>query len=177
MNNRLAHLKPTVVCLCGSTKFKDEFLLAQKRETLTGKIVLSVGWFSHADADVFYPNEQEKQMLDDLHKRKIDLADEILIIDVNGYIGESTRSEIEYATKLQLPVRYLTKEATVSDQPNEPVFVLYASDWQAVPTLNFYIDRCENIERALALTKRMSDFGKFALAHPELMKESDADQS
>lgn len=99
--------KPTVVCLCGSTKFKQEFIDANFRETMAGKIVLSVGWFSHADGNVYTPTEEEKAALDELHLRKIDLADEVLILNVGGYIGQSTRRELEYATAQGKVVRYL----------------------------------------------------------------------
>ena len=95
-----------VVTLCGSTRFKDAFLEAQKRLTLAGNIVISVGLFGHAgDEEVW--NEGVKEMLDDMHKRKIDMADEIFVVNVGGYIGESTRSEIDYATAADKPVRYL----------------------------------------------------------------------
>ena len=95
-----------VVTLCGSTRFKDAFLEAQKRLTLAGNIVISVGLFGHAgDEEVW--NEGVKEMLDDMHKRKIDMADEIFVVNVGGYIGESTRSEIEYAAATGKPVRYL----------------------------------------------------------------------
>ncbi len=95
-----------VVTLCGSTRFRDAFLEAQKRLTLAGNIVISVGLFGHAgDEEVW--NEGVKEMLDDMHKRKIDMADEIFVVNVGGYIGESTRSEIDYATASGKPVRYL----------------------------------------------------------------------
>ena len=89
-----------IITLCGSTKFKDEFIAEQKRLTLEGNIVISVGLFGHSgDNEVW--SEETKMMLDDMHKRKIDLADEIFVINVDGYIGASTRSEIEYALKNQ----------------------------------------------------------------------------
>ena len=95
-----------VITLCGSTKFKDEFLQAQKRLTLEGNIVISVGLFGHSgDTEVL--TEGVKEMLDDMHKRKIDMADEIFVINVGGYIGSSTKSEIEYAHKTGKTVRYL----------------------------------------------------------------------
>ena len=94
-----------VVTLCGSTKFKDEFFKAQKELTLKGYIVISVGLFGHSgDNEVW--SEGTKEMLDDMHKRKIDLADEIYVINKNGYIGSSTKGEIEYAHKTNKPVRY-----------------------------------------------------------------------
>ncbi len=85
-----------VITLCGSTRFKDQFLEAQKRLTLAGNIVISVGLFGHSGDDEVW-TEGTKEMLDDMHKRKIDMADGIYVINVNGYIGSSTRSEIEYA--------------------------------------------------------------------------------
>lgn len=101
----LVDMKPIVVCLCGSTKFKDEFIAANFRETMAGRIVLSVGGFMHADS--FSVTADQKTMLDELHKRKIDLADEIFVLNVGGYIGESTRSEIEYAEAHGKPIFYL----------------------------------------------------------------------
>ena len=98
--------KYKVITLCGSTRFKEQFLEAQKRLTLDGNIVISVGLFGHSgDDEVWAPGT--KEMLDDMHKRKIDMADEIYVINVGGYIGESTRSEIEYAKKNGRGVRYL----------------------------------------------------------------------
>ena len=95
-----------IITLCGSARFKDAFLETQKRLTLEGNIVISVGLFGHSgDGEVWAPGT--KEMLDDMHKRKIDLADEIFVINVGGYIGESTRSEIEYARATGKPVRYL----------------------------------------------------------------------
>ena len=102
-----------VITLCGSTRFKDEFIEAQKRLTLEGNIVISVGLFGHSGDDEVWEDMDEgaltetKRMLDDMHKRKIDMADEIYVINVDGYIGESTRSEIEYAEKNGKEVTYL----------------------------------------------------------------------
>ena len=98
-----------VITLCGSTRFKDAFMEAQKRLTLEGNIVISVGLFGHSgDTEVL--TEGVKEMLDDMHKRKIDMADEIFVINVGGYIGSSTRSEIEYAEKTGKMVRYLESD-------------------------------------------------------------------
>jgi len=107
---RVPDIRPIVVCLCGSTKFKNEFIKANFQETMKGRIVLTVGWFSHVDKDVFYPSPEQKQMLDKLHFRKIELADEILVIDVGGYIGESTNNEIKHAELLNKPVRFWSRE-------------------------------------------------------------------
>ena len=85
-----------VITLCGSTRFKDEFLEAQKRLTLEGNIVISVGLFGHSGDDEVW-TEGMKDMLDRQHLAKIDLADEIFVVNVGGYIGDSTRREIAYA--------------------------------------------------------------------------------
>lgn len=102
-----------IVTLCGSTRFKNEFLEVQKRLTLDGNIVISVGLFGHSGDSEVWENMDEgtltktKEMLDDMHKRKIDMSDEIFVINVGGYIGDSTRSEIEYAIEHGKKVRYL----------------------------------------------------------------------
>ena len=104
-----------VITLCGSTRFKDDFMRVQKELTLKGNIVISVGLFGYSDGDDIWNKMDEetlsktKEMLDDLHKRKIDMADEIFVINVGGYIGDSTRSEIEYAINTGKKVNYLEK--------------------------------------------------------------------
>lgn len=105
--------KYKVITLCGSTRFKDAFMEAQKRLTLDGNIVISVGLFGHSGDSEVRENMDEgtftqiKEMLDDMHKRKIDMADEIFVINVDGYIGDSTRSEIAYAEAAGKIVKYL----------------------------------------------------------------------
>ena len=98
-----------VITLCGSTKFKEQFLAEQKRLTLEGNIVISVGLFGHSGDNEAW-TENIKEMLDDMHKRKIDLADEIFVINVDGYIGSSTKSEIEYAKLTNKSVKYLVND-------------------------------------------------------------------
>ena len=100
---------PEIITLCGSTRFKTAFLAEQRRLTLEGKIVISVGLFGH---DELPPGERErgneiKDMLDELHLRKIDLADRVHVINVNGYVGESTRREIDYANETGVHVTYM----------------------------------------------------------------------
>ena len=86
-----------VITLCGSTRFKNEYIEVQKRLTLDGNIVLSVGLFGHSGDSEVWENMDEgtltktKEMLDDMHKRKIDMADEIFVINVGGYIGPIRR--------------------------------------------------------------------------------------
>lgn len=95
-----------VITLCGSTRFKNQFLEQQKRLTLEGNVVISVGLFGHSgDEEVWKPGM--KEMLDKMHLQKIDMADEIFVINVGGYIGESTRREIAHAEQTGKPVRYL----------------------------------------------------------------------
>ena len=104
--------KYPVITLCGSTRFKDQFLEAQKRLTLAGNIVISVGLFGHSGDDEVW-TEGTKEMLDDMHKRKIDMADRIYVINVNGYIGSSPRSEIEYAKKKGKQVLFLEPDKAI----------------------------------------------------------------
>lgn len=110
--------RPTIICLCGSTRFRDEFARVNRELTRGGAIVVAPGVFGHS-GDPF--TEDDKQRLDELHKRKIDLADEIFVVNPpmsgwpGGYFGESTRREIEYATKHGKPVRYLTNPRPSAD--------------------------------------------------------------
>jgi len=103
--------RPKIVCLCGSTRFYETWQEVNFNETVAGKIVLSVGFWPHA-ADKAHAahvgiTPEQKIELDELHKRKIDIADEVLILNVGGYIGESTRSELDYAIEHGKVVRYL----------------------------------------------------------------------
>ena len=93
-----------VITLCGSTRFKEDFERVNRELTLAGNIVISVGCFGHS-GDVF--TEEQKVMLDDIHKRKIDMADAIYVINKGGYIGSSTRSEIQYALRLGKQIIYM----------------------------------------------------------------------
>jgi len=101
--------KPIVVCLCGSTRFVDTFNEWRKTLTLEGKIVLSIELVlpQSEREDPQHNNFQVKQMLDELHLRKIDLADEVMILNVGGYIGESTRNELNYAISKRKRIIYL----------------------------------------------------------------------
>ena len=108
--------KYPVITLCGSTRFKEEFLEAQKRLTLAGNIVISVGLFGHSgDNEVW--SEGTKEMLDDMHKRKIDMADAVFVINIDGYIGESTQSEIKYAREHGKDVVFYDKSVPEASDP------------------------------------------------------------
>lgn len=118
-----------VITLCGSTRFKDAFLEAQKQLTLDGNIVISVGLFGHSgDNEVWEGMDEDvltktKLMLDDMHKRKIDMSDEIYVINVGGYIGDSTRSEIEYAKRTRKDIQYLEEPASEDELPDNAIDV------------------------------------------------------
>jgi hypothetical protein len=102
--------RPRIVCLCGSSRFVGEFAVQAWELEKKGMIALSIhllpGWYG-GQADHQAEVEGVAEAMDELHKRKIDLADEVVILNIGGYIGESTRSEINYATKTGKPIHYL----------------------------------------------------------------------
>lgn len=98
--------KFNIITLCGSIRFKEEFLKVQERLTLKGNIVFTPNFFNNFKGEM---SIEMKRMLDEMHRQKIDLSDEIYVINVNGYIGESTKSEIEYAIANGKRVKYLEK--------------------------------------------------------------------
>lgn len=114
---------PGIVCLCGSTKFKRAFHAAEARFAGAGVIVLSVGLFGHADCIPLTVGQ--KAALDELHRRKIDLCDEVYVLNVGGYIGESTAGEIAYAESIGRRVSYLEPPASMvvghaGERPHSP---------------------------------------------------------
>lgn len=107
-----------VVTLCGSTRFEAEFAEVNKRLTLAGCVVLSLGVFGRTDLpdhDWAADPANLKDRLADVHRQKIRMADEVYIVDPGGYVGESTRREIAYAESLGKPVHYLSQEHRPSD--------------------------------------------------------------
>jgi hypothetical protein len=105
-------MKPKIICLCGSTRFTEQMLVKQWELTKQGNIVLA--WCALPDwyfigGDKAHIGDQEgvKEIVDEVHKRKIDLSDLILVLNIEGYIGESTQSEIEYAESIGKPISYL----------------------------------------------------------------------
>lgn len=93
-----------IVTLCGSSRFKDYFMVWNRELTKQGYIVLAPGVFSHAGDMI---TDEQKEKLDTLHKKKIAMSDCVCIINKDGYIGDSTKSEIEFAEALNIPVKYL----------------------------------------------------------------------
>lgn len=112
--------KPTIVCLCGSTRFGEAFRRMNLQETLAGKIVLTIGCDFKSD-EALGLSPEVKQRLDELHLRKIDLADEILVLNVGGYIGLSARREIAYARQHGKRVRWLESGACGDEEESEVV--------------------------------------------------------
>lgn len=96
--------KFNIITLCGSIRFKEEFLKVKEKLTLEGNIVFIPNFFKDFKGEI---SIEMKKMLDEMHRQKIDLSDEIYVINVNGYIGESTKSEIEYAISNGKKVKYL----------------------------------------------------------------------
>lgn len=111
---------PKIVCLCGSTRFANAFMEAQFQETLAGNIILTVGCFPRnpdGSWDRMKVTDDQKIRLDELHLRKIDLADEVFVINVGGYIGDSTRREITYAKSIDKPIRWLEAIDSSKEKP------------------------------------------------------------
>lgn len=122
-------VKPPIVCLCGSTRFVEEFNRQAKELTEAGYIVLSIEVVTtQAREDDPQHNDPDlKARLDELHKRKIDLADEVLVLNVGGYVGQSTMSEIEYAQKNRKPIRFLEPDYCVHGEVYKE---MSTSHWQ-----------------------------------------------
>lgn len=109
---------PRIVAICGSTRFMDQMTDADRIETAAGHIVVKPGCNMKQPHPIWNdPREAErlKERLDDLHRAKIRLADEVLV--VGDYIGDSTRSEIAYARSLGKPVRFTHPEVDPGGYP------------------------------------------------------------
>ncbi|WP_409338349.1 hypothetical protein [Cytobacillus kochii] len=102
-----------IITLCGSTKFKQQFIHTEAALTYHGHIVLSLGFFEHSD-DIYLSNEK-LHMLQELHLRKIDLSDAIYVINEDEYIGESTRKEIQYAKSKGKEIYYYSSSKNKLD--------------------------------------------------------------
>lgn len=103
--------KPSIVCLCGSTRYWETFRDVGLDLTMAGIVVLSIGIATADSMSLAHPESRhgkdQKEILDALHRKKIDIANEILVLNVDGYIGDSTQREIEHARKTGKPVRWL----------------------------------------------------------------------
>lgn len=108
---------PEIVTLCGSSRFKEDFIREQARLTDEGKIFLTLGFFGHLDFPELM-NTERKEFWDELHKRKIDISNSIFVINKDGYIGESTRSEIDYAISRGKAVYYMEPLPSGAEEGN-----------------------------------------------------------
>jgi hypothetical protein len=123
--------RPTIVCLCGSTRFGAAFQEANLQETLAGNIVLTIGCSMRSDAELFKDMTLTevaniKADLDELHKRKIYLADEVLILNVGGYVGMSTLGEPLYALQTKKVIRWLEPDRSLSFKTINTMMKTYA---------------------------------------------------
>lgn len=101
----MSDMRPTVVCLCGSTRFKPQFERVAREQTLKGRIVLTLAVFSQADGETL--DEEQHTLLHHLHRHKIKMSDEILVVNTNKHIGDSTQNHIDYALTLGKRVEYM----------------------------------------------------------------------
>lgn len=113
--------KTKIVCLCGSTRFTEIMLIKQWELTKQGYIVLS--WCALPDSyfkgeDRHHIGDQEgvKEIVDEVHLRKIDLADEVFVLNVGGYIGESTGNEIMYAKEKRKKIKFLEQKGMETEK-------------------------------------------------------------
>jgi len=110
-------MRPKIVCVCGSTRFTREMMILVWEYAKQG--IIAVGWCVLPDG--YFPEashgakaEGVKRELDELHKRKIDMSDEVHVLNVGGYVGESTTDEVAYAYATRKPVRWFDPEAKVA---------------------------------------------------------------
>ena len=99
-------MKAKIICLCGSLRFKKTFGAIELMYVLRGYIVLTPCCM-YVDAQRTDTYMEHKEQFDKMHKAKIDIADEVYIINENGYIGESTMSELEYASSLKKKIIFM----------------------------------------------------------------------
>ena len=138
-NNKKPDGSFKVITLCGSTRFKKEFLDIQQKFTLAGYVVIAPGEYSKADGELELISEETENMLADLHKQKIDMADAIFVINKDNYIGDSTRKEIYYAMSQNKPISFLEY-----DEQQQILFKLCALLNTGIPS--YYKD---GIEKAI----------------------------
>lgn len=109
-------MKPSIVAIIGSTRFKSQQLGYAQKLTLEGKLVLLSGFWHHSDP---YPiKAEQKVMIDRLLLHRIDAADEVLVVCPNGYVGESTQRAIEHASEKGKPITFT--DSPVQFKPAQP---------------------------------------------------------
>ena len=97
------------ITLCGSTRFPEAFQFWNTNLTLAGNVVYSVALSAHGEPSEGRPDAEEKRVLDQVHLKKILNSDSIFVLDVNGYIGESTSREIKFARENGRDVYFLSE--------------------------------------------------------------------
>lgn len=115
----MKHAQPKIITLCGSSRFCDimavvAWILERDEGAITMGLHLLPRWYAREVDDHIAEHEGVAEKMDELHKRKIDISDEVFVIDFDGYIGRSTRSEIDYAIDKGKPVRYFSEEHAIS---------------------------------------------------------------
>ena len=116
--------KPKIICLCGSSRFVDimaviAWKLERDEHAITMSLHLLPQWYAKDIPDHLAEHEGCAEEMDELHLRKIDISDEIFVVNWKGYIGKSTKREIEYAGKQGKPIRYLEPIGNPPEQPTE----------------------------------------------------------
>lgn len=108
-----------VITICGSTRFKEQILKTAHDLTLQNHIVFMPNVFVQADDENL--TTEQKIMLDNLHREKIEMSDAIFVVNVDGYIGESTYGEIDWATRKKKEIYFLVdpNPKTVAKQDDE----------------------------------------------------------
>jgi hypothetical protein len=144
-----ARFTAPIVCICGSTRFKQAWISENARLTGEGNIVLAVGLWGHHER--VFPDSETKKKLDELHFRKIDLCEWVWVLDIGGYIGESTRNEIAYAEAHGKPIRYLSKEIPYYTEPVDPLAAALAQLAEYKRLLD------EEVSASTALTAELND--------------------
>ncbi len=93
-----------IITVCGSYKYKKEMIEITEMLTLKGNCMITPNELTKTNKDAY--TEEDILMIDKMHKQKIKISDAILVVDVSGYIGSSTKSEIEYAKSLNKEIIY-----------------------------------------------------------------------
>lgn len=148
-----------VITLCGSTRFKDYWEYVSRELSLQGFIILSTGGlFGHQDNDSRI--SEEKEMLDLMHKYRIDMASEIFVLDIDGYIGESTQSEINYAVSKNKVVRYFSESEFKDISLGDEDAIIERLGVDSLPNSDHEIDENEDFFSRIEFIQQYITFNK-----------------
>jgi len=133
-----------IICICGSTKFKDKIIQVQRELTLQGYIVIGMHLFSQDERIKL--TEEQLYMLKEKHKFKIDMSEAIYVVNPDGYVGDSTKEEIMYAISkgkkimslepLEIPKSAISKNKNIND--NTVIILLFAGFILTLITILWY---------------------------------------